>query len=181
MKFLLSWQTVRRIVNFLAYQWGTLDYQEEVVVRPEFKGTEYRTCTITPTRKFDAMLANHLASGDHYILQLLCWCWCRRKNSTHHVCCAQPRPPPQPIFWLIVVGFPSVLRGSNVSHHQRFCLPICLIIHSSLLVFFIGVGTKDPRAWPSSCCNLIMLCKLSYSVIAILRECNSKFIYSLAF
>ena len=58
--------------NFLAYQWGTLDYQEEVVVRPEFKGTEYRTCTITPTRKFDAMLANHLASGDHYILQLLC-------------------------------------------------------------------------------------------------------------
>ena len=40
--------------NFLAYQWGTLDYQEEVVVRPEFKGTEYRTCTITPTRKFES-------------------------------------------------------------------------------------------------------------------------------
>jgi len=41
--------TWRRRSNFLAYQWGTLDYQEEEVARPEFKGTEYHVCPITNT------------------------------------------------------------------------------------------------------------------------------------
>ena len=39
--------TWRRRSNFLAYQWGTLDYQEEEVARPEFKGTEFVICPIT--------------------------------------------------------------------------------------------------------------------------------------
>lgn len=30
-------------------KWGTLDYQEEEIARPEFKGTEYRVCPITNT------------------------------------------------------------------------------------------------------------------------------------
>ncbi|KAL7532498.1 hypothetical protein ACHAXR_004666, partial [Thalassiosira sp. AJA248-18] len=41
--------TWRRRSNALAYQWGTLDYQEEEVARPEFKGTEYHVCPITNT------------------------------------------------------------------------------------------------------------------------------------
>lgn len=41
--------TWRRRSNFLAYQWGTLDYQEEEVARPEFKGTRYDVCPITNT------------------------------------------------------------------------------------------------------------------------------------
>ena len=48
----MIWYSVVKVTwsNFLAYPWGTLDYQEEVVVRPEFKGTEYQTCTITNTQ-----------------------------------------------------------------------------------------------------------------------------------
>ncbi len=41
--------TWRRRSNFLAYNWGTLDYQEEEVARPEFKGTRYDVCPITNT------------------------------------------------------------------------------------------------------------------------------------
>lgn len=41
--------TWRRRSNYLAYHWGTLDYQEEEVARPEFRGTEYRICPITNT------------------------------------------------------------------------------------------------------------------------------------
>lgn len=41
--------TWRRRSNFLAYQWGTLDYQEEEVARPEFKGTRYDVCPVTNT------------------------------------------------------------------------------------------------------------------------------------
>jgi len=41
--------TWRRRSNFLAHQWGTLDYQEEEVARPEFKGTEYHVCPVTNT------------------------------------------------------------------------------------------------------------------------------------
>jgi len=52
--FVMIWSFVvmvtwRRRSNFLAYQWGTLDYQEEEIARPEFKGTEYRVCPITNT------------------------------------------------------------------------------------------------------------------------------------
>lgn len=43
--------TWRRRSNFLAFQWGTLDYQEEEVARPEFKGTisTDHVCPITET------------------------------------------------------------------------------------------------------------------------------------
>ena len=41
--------TWRRRSNFLAHQWGTLDYKEEEVPRPQFKGTEYHVCPITNT------------------------------------------------------------------------------------------------------------------------------------
>eukprot|EP00804_Cyclotella_cryptica_P011221 CCRYP_007732-RA/>CCRYP_007732-RA protein AED:0.04 eAED:0.04 QI:151/1/1/1/1/1/8/72/1904 len=43
---LVTW---RKRSNFLAYRWGTLDYKEEEIARPEFKGTEYRVCPITNT------------------------------------------------------------------------------------------------------------------------------------
>ena len=42
----VSW---RKRSNFLAYKWGTLDYKEEEIARPEFKGTEYRVSPITNT------------------------------------------------------------------------------------------------------------------------------------
>lgn len=41
--------TWRRRSNQLAYHWGTLDYQEEEVARPDFKGTEYHVCPVTNT------------------------------------------------------------------------------------------------------------------------------------
>ena len=41
--------TWSRRSNTLAHQWGTLDYQEEEVPRPEFKGTEFRVDPITNT------------------------------------------------------------------------------------------------------------------------------------
>jgi anoctamin-10 len=41
--------TWRRRSNFLAYQWGTLNYQEEEVTRPDFRGTKDVVCPITNT------------------------------------------------------------------------------------------------------------------------------------
>ena len=43
---LVSW---RKRSNFLAWKWGTIDYKEEEIARPEFKGTEYRVSPITNT------------------------------------------------------------------------------------------------------------------------------------
>lgn len=52
--FVMIWSFVvmvtwRKRSNFLAHQWGTLDYKEEEVPRPDFKGTEYRVCPVTNT------------------------------------------------------------------------------------------------------------------------------------
>jgi len=41
--------TWRRRSNFLAHQWGTLDYKEDEIARPGFRGTEHRVCPITDT------------------------------------------------------------------------------------------------------------------------------------
>lgn len=41
--------TWRKRSNGLAFEWGTLDYKEEEIARPEFKGTEYRVSPITKT------------------------------------------------------------------------------------------------------------------------------------
>jgi anoctamin-10 len=41
--------TWRRRSNFLAYHWGTLNYQEEEVTRPDFRGTKDVVCPVTNT------------------------------------------------------------------------------------------------------------------------------------
>lgn len=52
--FVMIWSFVvmvtwRRRSNFLAHQWGTLDYKEDEIARPGFRGTEHRVCPITDT------------------------------------------------------------------------------------------------------------------------------------
>ena len=52
--FVMVWSFVvmvtwRRRSNFLAHQWGTLDYKEDEIARPGFRGTEHRVCPITDT------------------------------------------------------------------------------------------------------------------------------------
>ena len=41
--------TWRRRSNYLAYTWGTLNYQEEEVTRPDFRGTKDVVCPVTNT------------------------------------------------------------------------------------------------------------------------------------
>ena len=52
--FVMTWSfivmvTWRRRSNFLAHQWGTLDYKEDEIARPGFRGTDHRVCPITDT------------------------------------------------------------------------------------------------------------------------------------
>lgn len=52
--FVMVWSFVvmvtwRRRSNFLAHKWGTLDYKEDEIARPGFRGTEHRVCPITDT------------------------------------------------------------------------------------------------------------------------------------
>jgi len=202
--------TWRRRSNFLAYQWGTLDYQEEVVARPEFKGTEYRICPITntyipyypPWKRWlkmcisipltigftvvtllgililygnrDAMLANYFASGDDHIFLLSFSADAVGKTAPIMSVELNRDHLHDPKFWLIVVGFPSVLglilpllnfclrrislwlneienHRTEAEHRTHFIIKVFafrFVCYFAALYYysFIGVGTQDPQA-----------------------------------
>jgi len=213
--FVMIWSFVvmvtwRRRSNFLAYTWGTLDYQEEEVARPEFKGTEYRICPITntyipyypPWKRWlkmcisipltfgftlvtllgililygnrDVMLANYFASGDDHTFQFSFSVDAIGRTAPIMSVELNRAHLHDPNFWLIVIGFPSVLglilpllnfclrrislwlneienHRTEAEHRTFFIIKVFafrFVCYFAALYYysFIGVGTKDSQA-----------------------------------
>lgn len=149
--FVMIWSFVvvvtwRRRSNHLAYNWGSLDYKEEELARPEFKGDpgKYVECPITgspipyypPWKRWlmmcisipltvgftiltllgiliiygnrDVMLANYFSSGDDTFNFSISTDVIGKKAPILAVELNQEHLH-DPHFWLIIVGFPTVL------------------------------------------------------------------------
>eukprot|EP00984_Skeletonema_dohrnii_P021133 scaffold10483_cov127-Skeletonema_dohrnii-CCMP3373.AAC.4 len=210
--FVMVWSFVvmvtwRRRSNFLAHQWGTLDYKEDEIARPGFRGTEHRVCPITDTyveyyppwkRWLKMCISIPLTVGFTFVTLLVILILYGNRDlvlakyfsdqefkitiSTEAVGQTAPILAVEltqehlhdPDFWLIIVGFPTVLGLilpllnfilrrislwlNEIENHRteaefrtHFIIKVFafrFVCYFAALYYysFIGVGENDPQA-----------------------------------